>query len=62
MDVKELLHTQVEEMKLRRRVRVGEIMTANIENDDSDPDDLQADEYSRNSALPFRQGVFCDNL
>ena len=41
MEVKELLHTQVEEMKLRRRVRVGEIMTTNIEDDDSDLDEPQ---------------------
>lgn len=27
MDVKELLHRQVEEVKIRRRIRVGEIMT-----------------------------------
>lgn len=41
MEVKELLHTQVEEMKLRRRVRVGEIMTTNMEDDDSDLDEPQ---------------------
>ena len=41
MEVKELLHTNVEEMKLRRRVRVGEIMTTGIEDDDSDLDDPQ---------------------
>ncbi|MBQ2785230.1 MAG: PH domain-containing protein [Oscillospiraceae bacterium] len=39
IEVKELLHAQVEEMKLRRRVRVGEIMTAGMEDDDSDLDD-----------------------
>ncbi len=38
MEVKELLHKQVEEMKIRRRVRFGEIMTANDE-DDSDLDE-----------------------
>ena len=38
MDVKELLHTQVEEMKMRRRVRVGEVMGAYTD-DDSDLDD-----------------------
>ncbi len=32
--VKEKLHTQVEEMKLRRRVRVGEILTADFDGDD----------------------------
>ena len=37
--VKELLHRQVEEMKIRRRVRVGEIMTSNMDDDDDlDPD------------------------
>ena len=41
MEVKELLHKQVEEMKLRRRVRVGEIMTTNMEDDDSDLDEPQ---------------------
>ena len=37
--VKELLHTQVEEMKMRRRVRVGEIMANDLSDDDSDLDD-----------------------
>ena len=38
--VKELLHRQVEEMKIRRRVRVGEIMTVGQDHeDDEDPDD-----------------------
>ena len=40
---KELLHTQVEEMKIRRRVHLGEVMTSNISeedfNADSDLDD-----------------------
>ena len=40
--VKELLHKQVEEMKIRRRVRFGEIMTDNV--DDSFDDDLDDDE------------------
>jgi len=35
--VKELLHKQVEEMKIRRRVRVGEIMSTGMD-DDSDLD------------------------
>ena len=35
--VKELIHEQVEEMKLRRRVRVGEIMTADTDGD-GEPD------------------------
>ena len=34
--VKELLHTQVEEMKLRRRMRVGEVMTDNFDADGDD--------------------------
>ena len=37
--VKELLHKQVEEMKIRRRVRLGEIMTSDMSDDDSDLDD-----------------------
>ena len=40
MAVKELLHEQVEEMKIRRRVRVGEIMSTNY---DEDADDLDPD-------------------
>ena len=36
--VKELLHKQVEEMKIKRRVRLGEIMTSSMD-DDSDLDD-----------------------
>ena len=38
--VKELLHKQVEEMKIKRRVRLGEIMTSGMEDDDSDLDDM----------------------
>ena len=41
--VKELLHKQVEEMKIKRRVRLGEIMTSNMSDDDSDLDDDIAD-------------------
>jgi len=41
--VKELLHQQVEEMKTRRRVRIGEIMAADTD-DDSDLDDPQEQE------------------
>ena len=37
--VKELIHKQVEEMKIKRRVRLGEIMTSNMDDDDSDMDD-----------------------
>lgn len=35
--VKELIHRQVEEMKLQRRVRVGEIMTTDMDGD-GEPD------------------------
>jgi uncharacterized membrane protein YdbT with pleckstrin-like domain len=34
LDVKEILHKQVEEMKLQRRVRVGEIMGSDLQDDD----------------------------
>ena len=36
--VKELIHEQVEEMKIRRRVRVGEIMTSDMDGD-GEPDE-----------------------
>lgn len=39
MAVKELLHKQVEEMKIRRRVRFGEVM-ATGDNMDDDTDDM----------------------
>ncbi len=40
MEVKELLHQQVEDMKIRRRVRFGEIMaTGDDLDDDTDLDD-----------------------
>ena len=42
MDVKELLHQQVEEVKLRRRVRVGEIM-GSMDDDDTADDDLDTE-------------------
>ena len=38
--VKEMIHTQVEEMKIRRRVRFGEIMGTDL-NDDAELDELQ---------------------
>ncbi len=40
VQVKELLHRQVEEMKIRRRVHLGELMTSNVSEDmmDSDAD------------------------
>ena len=37
VDVKELIHEQVEEMKIRRRVRFGEIMTNDLDGD-GEPD------------------------
>ena len=37
--VKELIHTQVEEMKIRRRVRFGEIMGEGLGEDDDSLDD-----------------------
>ena len=40
--VKELIHTQVEEMKIRRRVRVGEIM-GNSFDEEGDADELADD-------------------
>ena len=46
LDFKELLHRNVEEAKLSRRIRIGE-MTADLRSDDSDLDDdipeLEAD-------------------
>ena len=42
--IKELIHEQVEEMKLRRRVRVGEIMGTDLGDDDID--DLMDDELN----------------
>ena len=43
MRIKELLHQQVEDMKIRRRVHLGELMTSNTSeeafDDDSDLDD-----------------------
>ena len=44
LEVKELLHTQVEEIKMRRRVRIGEITTSNIDDDELDQDDTLDDE------------------
>lgn len=38
MHTKELLHTQVEDMKIQRRVRVGEIMASSYEENDDDLD------------------------
>ena len=36
--VKELLHKQVEEMKIRRRVHLGEVMTSNVSDEDFNAD------------------------
>ena len=36
--VKELIHNQVEEMKLKRRVRIGEIMNDSMDDVDADSD------------------------
>ena len=45
MEVKELLHKQVEAMKIRRRVRFGEVMTSGADDDmDSDDDMMDDDE------------------
>lgn len=38
MNVKELLHAQVEEMKIKRRVRVGEIMASGYDENDDELD------------------------
>ena len=38
--VKELIHKQVEEMKVQRRVRFGEIMGTDLDNDDELDDDI----------------------
>ena len=44
LEVKELLHTQVEEMKIRRRVRVGEIMSNDLDGDGEPDDDSDLDD------------------
>ena len=40
MAIKELIHNQVEEMKIRRRMRVGEVMGVQDYNDAGDDSDL----------------------
>lgn len=40
MEIKELIHNQVEEMKIRRRMRVGEVMGMQDFNDAGDDSDL----------------------
>lgn len=44
LDVKELLHKQVEDMKIQRRVRLGEIMTDDDCDCECEHDDLDAEE------------------
>ena len=39
--VKELIHTQVEEMKIRRRVRFGEVMGSGFDEDGDPVDDVE---------------------
>ncbi len=39
VNVKELIHRQVEDMKQKHRVRMGEIMTTGMDNDFDDMDD-----------------------
>ena len=34
VEVKEMIHSQVEETKLKRRVRIGEIMNDGLDDDD----------------------------
>ena len=44
-DVKEMIHTQVEEMKVRRRVRINEVSTSSDDTfDDADLDDDSDDD------------------
>ncbi len=39
VEIKELIHQQVEDMKIRRRVRFGEVMTTDVDGD-GEPDDF----------------------
>jgi len=41
VEVKELIHRQVEEMKIKRRVRLGEIMGNDFDDDDIPDDDQE---------------------
>lgn len=43
-EVKEMLHEQVEEMKIQRRVRIGELMDSDHGQGDFDDDDFTDDE------------------
>lgn len=47
--IKEKIHQQVEEMKIRRRMRIGEIMTDQNLNDDDDTDLDRFDEQLQDS-------------
>ena len=40
VDVKEMIHQQVEKVKIERRVRVGEIMTSQLDEEALDDNDL----------------------
>lgn len=44
MEVKELIHKQVEDTKIRRRVRFGEIMATGDDIDDAEQDEPELDE------------------
>jgi hypothetical protein len=44
LEVKELLHENVEIMKIRRRMRIGESMTTLDQDDDGSDDDLDIEE------------------
>jgi len=41
VEVKELIHSQVEDVKLKRRVRIGEIMGEGLEDDNNLDDDYE---------------------
>jgi hypothetical protein len=43
--VKELIHDQVENAKIARRVRIGEIMASNYEEGDEDTEDDELDQF-----------------
>ena len=47
-EVKELLHRLVEEMKIARRIRIGEYSNVNLDNDD-DLDDFDDDDANGNA-------------
>lgn len=45
LQVKELLHEQVEATKIRRRVRIGEILSSSYDDDDEPDDDDDDDTF-----------------